>query len=229
MSTTRRPSKTINRWSKLKEQTKLATTAPEQPAISQRTLDRVTKERDELSKKLDAALKDNAKLKNTLYNINKKVMDITNPTPYFTGSEKDSSEVSEQEVIEMIDRLILVEKNESLESRLEELETRITLLNGELGKLLKLKLNLESGLKQLDSCKDLDTMRQTAKYLWLQSCELTSPSVFVYIYVRTCMEKSCQNVYNGNVVKWLLRFCSKRLKHLMILKTISCNFCTLII
>lgn len=151
----------------------MAATTPEQPAVSQRTLDRVTKERDELSKKLDAALTDNAKLKNSLCNVTKKVMDITNPTPFLTGSEKDPSEVSEQEVIEMIDRLIPVEKNESLESRIEELETRITLLNGELGKLLKLKLNLEAGLKQLGSCTDLDTMRQTVRHLWLQSCELT--------------------------------------------------------
>ncbi|KAK7103703.1 centrosomal protein of 128 kDa-like [Littorina saxatilis] len=167
MATVRRPSKSLPRWSKLKEQQ--AKQAAEPPPISQRTLDRVTKERDDLKKKLDASLKHMTELKRTIRNIAKKAMDVANPTPFLTGSEKDPSDMTEEEVIEMIGKLVPAEKNESFESRIEELETRITLLSGELGKLFKLKLNLEDGLNELSSCQDLNTMRDTVKQLRYQS------------------------------------------------------------
>ena len=171
MATGRRPSKTLSRWSKLRaiDHAKQSAAVQEQPAVSQRTLDRITKERDELNKKLISALADNDKLKTTLHNVKKKVMDTANPTPFLTGAEKDPSELSEQELISMIGALIPVEKNVPLESKIEELETRITLLSGELGKLFKLKLKTENSLRELGSCQDLETMQQAVKKLWLQS------------------------------------------------------------
>ncbi|XP_076443020.1 uncharacterized protein LOC143281659 [Babylonia areolata] len=172
MSATRRASLTRGRWGKLKalEQAKQAAAAPENQPVSQRTLDRVTKERDEANKKLDAAVKENSNLKTHLRNVAKKVMDTANPTPFLSGTEKDPSEISEQELIALIGTLLPVEKNVTLESRIEELETRITLLSGELGKLLKVKLNVETRLKELGSCQDLDTVQQGLKQLWLESC-----------------------------------------------------------
>ncbi|KAL8572553.1 hypothetical protein ACOMHN_040457 [Nucella lapillus] len=170
MSSTRRPSLTLRRWGKLKslDQAKQAAAAENQPA-SQRTLDRITKERDELNKKLEASLKDNADLKTSLRNIAKKAMDNSNPTPFLTGTEKDPSEISEQELITLIGTLVPVERNVTLEARIEELETRLTLFSGELGKLLKLKLNVETKLKEVVSCYDLEAVHQSMKQLWLQS------------------------------------------------------------
>ncbi|XP_046373056.1 uncharacterized protein LOC124146684 [Haliotis rufescens] len=56
------------------------------------------------------------------------------------------------------------------ENRLEELETRVTLLNTELAKLFKLKLKVENGLQDLDRCRDDGELRKKAKYLWYESC-----------------------------------------------------------
>ncbi|XP_067681620.1 uncharacterized protein [Haliotis asinina] len=56
------------------------------------------------------------------------------------------------------------------ENRLEELETRVTLLNTELAKLFKLKLKIENGLQSMDRCQDVGELRKKAKYLWYESC-----------------------------------------------------------
>ncbi|XP_046557944.1 uncharacterized protein LOC124267114 [Haliotis rubra] len=56
------------------------------------------------------------------------------------------------------------------ENRLEELETRVTLLNTELAKLFKLKLKVENGLQNMDRCQDVGELRKKAKYLWYESC-----------------------------------------------------------
>jgi hypothetical protein len=168
----RRSSKSVNRWGKLiKDHAKLNTAPPEEPKISQRAFDQTTKERDELKKNFEAAQKENAKLRWRIYEITKKVMDTANPTPFRTGKEKDPGDVSEVELFDMLDTLVPIEHNVSLEARLEELETRITLLNGEVGKLLKLKMSMENSLRGLDTCRDLEDMRRTVRTLWLQSCE----------------------------------------------------------
>ncbi|XP_059162385.1 uncharacterized protein LOC131945793 [Physella acuta] len=58
----------------------------------------------------------------------------------------------------------------SYEVRLEELETRVTQLNGELAKLLKLKLKVENGLKDMELMYKVEDLRVQAKRLWYDCC-----------------------------------------------------------
>lgn len=176
MTTMRRGSKTLSssQWKKLKAaQALAAATTPEDPPASQRTLDRVTKERDELRKNLDAAHKDNEAVKSKLRNVIEKIFSTVNRGQIYSPvspKENDAADVPEEDIAAMLNNLCPIEKNESLEARIEELETRITLVDGELGKLLRLKHNTETELYKLVSCLDLDRMRDTIRYLWLQSC-----------------------------------------------------------
>ena len=58
-----------------------------------------------------------------------------------------------------------------LQVRLEELETRITQLNGELAKLLRLKLKVESGLRDMEQMSSVEDLRVQGKRLWYDCCK----------------------------------------------------------
>ena len=55
--------------------------------------------------------------------------------------------------------------------RLEELETRITQLNGELAKLLRLKLKVEAGLRDMERMGSVEDLKVQGKRLWYDCCK----------------------------------------------------------
>ena len=57
------------------------------------------------------------------------------------------------------------------ETRIEELETRVTQLNVELARLLKLKLKVENGLKDMEEMYTVEDLRVQGKRLWYDCCE----------------------------------------------------------
>jgi len=58
-------------------------------------------------------------------------------------------------------------KNDTMEFRVEELETRITHLNFELAKLLRSRVNMENGLDELiNDCTSFDEVQKKARDLW---------------------------------------------------------------
>ena len=52
-----------------------------------------------------------------------------------------------------------------METRVEELETRITHLNMELSKMLELRINLENGLEDIQNCDNLFDAQNRARFL----------------------------------------------------------------
>jgi predicted nuclease with TOPRIM domain len=53
----------------------------------------------------------------------------------------------------------------SMETRVEELETRITHLNMELSKMLELRINLENGLEDIQNCDNLFDVQNRVRFL----------------------------------------------------------------
>lgn len=81
-------------------------------------------------------------------------------------------DVPEADVKSMITNLTIMPGSSlhSYEVRLEELETRITQLNGELAKLLRLKLKLEGGLHDMERMASVEDLKVQGKRLWYDSC-----------------------------------------------------------
>lgn len=161
------------------EQARLTTSAAlELASIPQRAHMKVVKERDELNKKLEEALRDNTVWKDKLCHVTEKVLHTVKPSCTQNLSQ-NALDLPEQEIIDMIDSL-KPEKNQSLENRIEELETRITLISGELGKLLKLKMDLEAGLMELAKCQDTEFVQHGLRQLWVQSSKCFYVLIFIF-------------------------------------------------
>ncbi|GFN97747.1 hypothetical protein PoB_002425300 [Plakobranchus ocellatus] len=81
-------------------------------------------------------------------------------------------DVPEADVKSMITNLTIMPGSSlhSYEVRLEELETRITQLNEELAKLLRLKLKVESGLHEMERMSSLEDLKVQGKRLWYDCC-----------------------------------------------------------
>lgn len=143
----------------------------DQTLVIQKTLDKVTKERDDLSKRLEEAHKEVEILKSKLCVVTEKVINSVKPCNFAVDKGQDLANIPEQDIVHLIETFSLREKNRPLEERIEELETRITLVDTELGKMLHLKSSIEEALYNLSSCRDLEVLQQGVRRLWFQSCE----------------------------------------------------------
>ncbi|CAL1533207.1 unnamed protein product [Lymnaea stagnalis] len=84
----------------------------------------------------------------------------------------------------------------SYELRLEELETRITQLNNELAKLLKLKLKIENELKDMERMYSVEDLKVQAKRMWYDCCTtqiFASPETKINSF-----SSNGQNILNPN-------------------------------
>ena len=76
------------------------------------------------------------------------------------------------------------------EIRLEELETRVTQLNIELARLIKLKAKMETGLKEMESMYTVEELRVQGKRLWYDACKSVyalSELYFFYFFISLCL------------------------------------------
>ncbi|RUS76107.1 hypothetical protein EGW08_016138 [Elysia chlorotica] len=93
-------------------------------------------------------------------------------------------DVPETDVKSMITNLTVMPGSSlhSYEVRLEELETRITQLSGELAKLVRLKLKVEAGLRDMESMRSVEDLKVQGKRLWYDCC---STRIFINPFEQT--------------------------------------------
>ncbi|GFS11606.1 hypothetical protein ElyMa_003090700 [Elysia marginata] len=135
------------------------------------------KKSNEELKEQNSVLKDSvAYYRDKLHAVVQHVLDV-NVDGYKPEKGICLVDVPETDVKSMITNLTIMPGSSlhSYEVRLEELETRITQLNGELAKLLRLKLKLEAGLRDMDGMTSVEDLKVQGKRLWYDCCKYWSP------------------------------------------------------
>ena len=139
-------------------------------------LEVLSKENKELKLTLEQSEEENKLLKEKLRGLTFEIIDSSNKgeKQFEIDPNKDILDISLDELKSMItmhSRSRGKVKSSQFETRIEEVETRITLLSGELGKLVKLKLKVQNGLQSINSCLDVEDAKKQARQLWVESCK----------------------------------------------------------
>lgn len=123
--------------------------------------------------------KENSSLKETTAHYHQKlqaiiqhVLDI-NVDNYKPGEGLSLVDIPESDITTLVTNLTIAPSScvHGFEVRLEELETRLTHMNIELAKLLKLKLKIEKGLKDMEKMYTVEDLKVNAKRMWYDSCK----------------------------------------------------------
>ena len=129
-------------------------------------VENLTKEKRELKKRLDSlatTLVEDAEIKG--YEFQK---DDTSLSP---------NELTNDTLLDIINFLAHrrdKKKKGPVENRIEELETRITHLNMELAKMLKVRLKLENGLDDIQNCGSLEEAKSKARFMMFEAGNILS-------------------------------------------------------
>ncbi|XP_041353609.1 desmoplakin-like [Gigantopelta aegis] len=138
-------------------------------------LDVLSKENKELKSCLTKTEEQNLELKEKLRSLTYEIIDSSNKAEKQLEFDPNMDVVDIpldelKSLIAMLSTSHTKAKSSLFETRIEEVETRITLLSGELGKLVKLKLKVQNGLQGIISCSDLEDAKKQARQLWIESC-----------------------------------------------------------
>ncbi|KAH9518369.1 hypothetical protein Btru_016547 [Bulinus truncatus] len=144
-----------------------------------------------LKKTAEDLREENATLKSSLSTYSEKLKSITqqvidvNFDNYKPPPDIDLIDIPLSDISTIITNLTITPGNKlhSYELQLEELETRVTQLNNELAKLIKLKIKLENGLKDMERMYAVEDLKVQAKRLWYDCC---TTHLFVTPLERTC-------------------------------------------
>uniref|UniRef100_A0A2C9LA31 Death domain-containing protein n=1 Tax=Biomphalaria glabrata TaxID=6526 RepID=A0A2C9LA31_BIOGL len=131
-----------------------------------------------LKKTTEDLREENATLKASLSTYQEKLQVITqqiidvNFDNYKAPQDIALVDIPLADILTIITNLTITPGNKlhSYELQIEELETRVTQLNSELAKLIKLKLKLENGLKDMDRMYTVEDLKVQAKRLWYDCC-----------------------------------------------------------
>lgn len=132
-----------------------------------------------LKKTTEDLREENATLKASLSTYQEKLQVITqqiidvNFDNYKAPQDIALVDIPLADILTIITNLTITPGNKlhSYELQIEELETRVTQLNSELAKLIKLKLKLENGLKDMDRMYTVEDLKVQAKRLWYDCCK----------------------------------------------------------
>ncbi|KAK0058464.1 nuclear distribution protein nudE-like 1 [Biomphalaria pfeifferi] len=131
-----------------------------------------------LKKTTEDLREENATLKASLSTYQEKLQVITqqiidvNFDNYKAPQDIALVDIPLADILTIITNLTITPSNKlhSYELQIEELETRVTQLNSELAKLIKLKLKLENELKDMDRMYTVEDLKVQAKRLWYDCC-----------------------------------------------------------
>ncbi|ESO92040.1 hypothetical protein LOTGIDRAFT_233305 [Lottia gigantea] len=139
----------------------------QKPKISRKE-EELTKENQRLKVTIDYMQDENTKLKEKLEKIADRLINNVDKSEYNFKVYKSLSDISVEEFTAMISDITSKKEKKGehyLESRIEEVETRLTQMSGEFAKLIQLKMRLENGLEDIENCYCIETTRQKARSL----------------------------------------------------------------
>ncbi|XP_060082444.1 uncharacterized protein LOC132561760 [Ylistrum balloti] len=156
-------------------------------AKSKQAIETLTKDNEELQGQLAALTTKNKQLQDNWLTLTTKLVEDAKSKGFQLGEEeqkKDTGEVSMDALLDLINSLAHKQDTKkqkpakgSVESRIEELETRTTQMNMNLVKLLQTKMNLEAGLEDIQQCLSLEDAKHKARFLLY---ETKGSEVFTY-------------------------------------------------
>lgn len=148
-------------------------------AKSKQLIESLTNDNEELQGKVVALTEEGKQLRETWLTLATRLVENAKEKGFqLCEEEKDKSlgDVSVDSLIRLINSLtyeqVLQKKKSvkgSVESRIEELETRITQMNMNLANLLQSKLTLEHGLEDIQQCSHLDDAKHKARFLLFET------------------------------------------------------------
>lgn len=126
----------------------------------------------ELQSKVETLTTENKQLKDKLQSVSRRIIEEAKNKGFeLSEDEKNMTilDVPSDSLLALIHYLVHGKgkhrQRGTADTRLEELETRITHLNMELAKLLRTRLDLENGLEEIQECETLAEVQSKAKTL----------------------------------------------------------------
>ncbi|XP_033735406.1 uncharacterized protein LOC117323955 [Pecten maximus] len=146
---------------------------------SKQAVEILTRENEDLQEQVTQLTAKNTKLQDSWLLLTTKLVEDAKSKGFALGEEDQKKELGEVSVEALLDLLnSLAHKQDvkkqkpakgSVEARVEELETRTTQMNMNLVKLLQAKMNLESGLEEIQQCGSLEDAKHKARFLLFET------------------------------------------------------------
>ncbi|XP_074655744.1 uncharacterized protein LOC141909215 isoform X3 [Tubulanus polymorphus] len=181
-----------------KKSTKKGDRIKSAPGVSQvkKQIDALTVERDELLNSRNQTLFENESLKKKLTKIMEKITDNIDRSDFDIKEDAEVTNIDTDDCLEMLSKIITKGQggSDTIESRVEELETRVTQQSMDIATLTKRALLLEYGLEDTLKCHDVEEVKARVKACLLL---VGDPLPEVLVTPRTpqppAVEKSCPN------------------------------------
>lgn len=139
--------------------------------LSKSKQEQILKENTDLQAEIQSLTLQNSELTERLRVITNGIVEQSKLKGYTFSKTDQSTDVTKlpmEKITQLVDFLVHGKdprNRAAIETRVEELETRITHLNMELSKMLELRINLEHGLDDIQNCDNLFYAQNRARFL----------------------------------------------------------------
>ncbi|KAK6181549.1 hypothetical protein SNE40_009380 [Patella caerulea] len=146
----------------------------------------VVKDNSHLKKTIDILKAENLTMKHKLDRVIERLVSYVDEDDYDFSSCVSYLDISLEDMLAMISDITSTKDSNRqehyLETRIEEVETRITQISTEFAKLVQLKLRMENGLNEIKGCQRIDEIKQIA-------ASLSYDSARTQIFIQPIAEK----------------------------------------
>ena len=150
----------LNRYARMSSRGKKGKSAKKpKPTVKSLTkeLEELTRVNDELKLKAETMTTEHGQMKARLDAVGKKIINFVDKEQFNVSESTDVLEISTETFLEMVSKIITRRSlnKSTLESRLEELETRVTHQSMQVAKLTQINLAYENAVIDLGKCRHM--------------------------------------------------------------------------
>lgn len=129
----------------------------------------LTTQNEDLTKQLEQLRVDHDNMTIKVLGVTKKVLEGVNKKDFGINDNTEILSISPETLMDMVGKLIVKKRiyDMSVEARADELELRVTQMNGDLARMMKKTLAYEQGLSDIGTCLHIEDVRDRIQHLQL--------------------------------------------------------------